>query len=63
MFTIGNEELEKALPIGDFILCKHCGHRHIIEHADGSKGTPKLLSFYKCGSKSYLAGVTGKAIA
>lgn len=53
MFAVGKNELEKCKPLGDFILCDLCGKRHKIEH-----GT--LLSFYRCGDKSYLAGIDGK---
>jgi hypothetical protein len=67
MFTIGNDELKKANPLGSFILCNMCGKRHIIEFGkekmpDGTWKETKFLSFYKCGNKSYLAGINGKDI-
>lgn len=67
MFAIGNDELEKAKPLGDFILCKGCGKMHKIHYGksrqpDGSWEETKLLSFYKCGGKSFLAGINGKDI-
>jgi len=67
MLAIGNDEIEKAPPLGDFILCTVCGKRHRIEFGDevlkdGTKKQSKLLAFYKCGGKSYLAGINGKDI-
>lgn len=67
MFAIGNEELEKAEPLGDSILCDKCGQQHMIEYADEvlpdrTKRKSKLLAFYKCGDKSYLAGINGKRV-
>jgi len=67
MFTIGNDELKNNPSLGDFILCPHCGERHIIQHGDeilpdGTKKKSKLLSFYKCRDKCFLAGVNGKNI-
>jgi hypothetical protein len=66
MFAIGNDELEKAKPLGDFILCTICGKRHKIEFGkelqDGVWVESKLLAFYICGEKSYLAGIDGKDV-
>ena len=67
MFAIGNEELEQKEPLGDFILCDKCGERHIVEYgnkveADGSLTQSKMLSFYKCNDKLYLAGINGKRV-
>ncbi len=67
MFAIGNDELEKADNLGDFILCDKCGERHLIDYGeevmkDGTKKKTKLLAFYKCGDKVYLAGINGKKI-
>ena len=67
MFAIGNEELEKAQKIGDFVFCKMCGKRHKIEFADevlpdGTKIPSKALALYRCGGESYLAGINGKKI-
>jgi len=67
MFAIGNNELEKAKKLGDFILCDKCGKRHWIEYGeeileDGTKIPSKMLAFYKCGATMYLAGVGGKDI-
>lgn len=67
MFSIGNNELENATPLGDFIICDKCGKRHIIKYGDeiledGTKKKSKLLAFYTCRGKSYLAGINGKSI-
>ena len=67
MFAIGNDELEKAPRLGDFILCKQCGERHKVEYGDkvledGTKEPSKSLAFYECGKKLYLAGINGKDI-
>lgn len=67
MFAIGADELKEKQDLGDFILCKHCGQRHIIEYGhtvkeDGTKVPTKLLAFYKCGENTYLAGINGKDI-
>ncbi len=67
MFAIGHDELNKANPLGDFILCTICGERHKIKYGkekqpDGTWKETKLLAFYDCGDKSYLAGINGKDI-
>lgn len=63
--AIGNEEITESL--GDFILCDKCGQRHIIEYGDeiledGTRIPSKLLAFYDCGGKSYLAGINGRDV-
>ena len=67
MLAIGNDEIEKAPKLGNFILCSICGKRHKVEYGeevlpDGTKKPSKLLAFYKCGEKNYLAGINGKDI-
>ena len=67
MFAIGNDEIESAPLLGDFILCAQCGNRHKIEYGeevkkDGTKVPSKLLAYYKCNGKSYLVGINGKDI-
>jgi len=67
MFAIGNEELDKASPIGDSIACPKCGVEHEIKYGekvlpDGTKIPSKMLAYYKCGGACYLAGVNGKSI-
>ena len=65
MLSIGNNELKE--PIQDSVICDKCGLWHDIEYGyevlpDGSKVPSKLLSFYKCDGKSYLAGICGSRI-
>ncbi len=66
MLTIDNREIEKAEPLGNFILCTHCGERHIIKYGEIVKddGTriKAGLTYYKCNEKTYLAGIKGKDI-
>jgi len=62
--SFGNEELS-FLPIikkGDKILCPTCGKKHVIEHGTSEGKESDMLQFYKCGKKSYLAGIKGKNI-
>ena len=66
MFAIGSDELKACKPLGDFILCP-CGKRHRIEYgeqilSDGSRIPCRTLAFYKCGDKTYLAGINGKDV-
>ena len=60
--AIGNEELGDPIP--DEIVCPHCEGLHTIEYGtqeiDGKHVPSKLLAFYQCGSKSYLAGINGR---
>ena len=67
MLAIGNGEIERNNTIGERIHCGKCGGVHEIEYgeevlSDGTRKPSKLLSFYKCGDRVYLAGVKGKAI-
>ena len=67
MFAIGNDEIDAAKPLGDFILCKQCGERHRVQYgervlANGTRVPSKSLAFYKCGGKNYLVGIKGKDI-
>ena len=66
MFAISGEELEAAPKLGDFILCRNCGKRHIIKHGeeilkDGTR-VQSSLAFFECEGKQYLAGFNGKDI-
>jgi len=66
-FEIGNEEIKDKPEVGTHIICKMCGEKHKIEYGeeenkDGTWTPSKLLAFYKCKSKSYLAGFAGKDI-
>lgn len=67
MFSIGNKELKDMKEIGEFILCDNCGERHRIKYGeeilkDGTKKPSKLLGFYSCHGKEYLASIAGKDI-
>jgi len=62
MFVIGNEELAEKPKLRETILCNKCGLEHTVEYGeevlkDGFKVPSKLLGFYKCSKKTYLAGV------
>lgn len=65
MLVIGNGELND--PLGDSVTCPHCGKVHEIQYGeevmkDGTRKPSKLLAFYKCGEKSFLAGFNGFAL-
>jgi hypothetical protein len=63
MLTIGNDELQKASFLGDFVLCERCGERHKIYYGKDANGNKtKLLSFVKCGERTFLVGLNGKDI-
>lgn len=67
MKSFSNKELKQKPDLGDFILCPHCQNRHLIKYgnkvlSDGTKEPTKLLAFYRCGDKTYLAGIDGKNI-
>ena len=63
--AIGNNELGEV--IGKTITCPICGKLHPVEYGDeirpdGTKVPSKLLAFFRCGGKVYLAGVNGRSI-
>ena len=65
MIAVGENELGEYL--GKTINCPHCGCQHPIEFGkseqpDGTWKESTFLSFYKCGEKTYLAGIKGRAI-
>ena len=67
MFAIGNEELVNKPVVGKTIECPQCDGTHEVEYGeeilkDGTKILCDLISFYKCGEKTYLCGVNGKSI-
>lgn len=69
MFTIGQEELDKAPDLGETVRCHKCGKTHIVQygetvHADGTKTPSKTLAFFKCPASkaSYLCGINGKLL-
>ena len=67
MLAIGDNELQDAPDIGETIECPYCGETHAIRYGDkiledGTKIPSKLLAYYICCGKSYLAGINGKSI-
>ena len=68
--AIGNDELGD--PVGESIDCPRCGKSHPIEYGtsktrqpDGRWSKPKpskLLGFYKCGDKLYVASLNGRKL-
>lgn len=65
--AIGNEELDNAPLLGDTIVCPQCGKTHNIQYGkkvlkDGTRVESNMLAFYKCGDKSFLAGIEGKVL-
>ena len=65
MLAIGADELHE--PLSDAVECPQCGQQHSIEYGeevlkDGTRKPSKLLAFYKCGDKTYLAGINGLAL-
>lgn len=61
MFSRSNEELAAAPPLEDTIECPHCGNFHIVRTTKSEKGTMSLQS-YRCGEKTYLAGIDNKSV-
>lgn len=69
--AIGNDELGE--PVGESIKCRVCGEQHAIEYGkirtlrdDGTwtEYTPsKVLGFYRCDGRTYLASLDGRAVA
>jgi len=65
--AIGSNELDGNKRIGEQIKCPHCDQIHPIEYGeevmpDGTKKPCKMLAFYKCGDKSYLAGINERLL-
>lgn len=66
MIAVGADELGEAL--GDTILCPHCKKTHPITNGkskdkDGNWVESTFLQAYKCGKKTYLAGMNGRKIS
>ena len=62
--AFGNAELDASpkLKLKKVVMCA-CGHRHRIHGGLNSFGQESnLLMFYRCGKKSFLAGVSGKNV-
>ena len=67
--TVGAEELGEHV---EEILCPHCGNIHPIQYGtskkllpDGTLSEPKpcrLLGYYMCEGKAYLATLNGRLI-
>jgi hypothetical protein len=65
--SFGNDELADKPALGTSITCPHCNQIHDIKYGDevlpdGTRKPSKLMAFYKCGKKIYLAGIDGKSI-
>jgi len=65
--AVGNGELDNNGPVGKFITCPHCSQDHDIKYgkeknAAGEWVESRMLAFYKCGEKSYLAGINGQLL-
>ncbi len=61
----GNNELENnpSAAKGDLIVCPGCKGNHEISYGKDENGIESdLIMFYKCGKKSFLAGVNGNLI-
>ena len=57
---------ENCDKLGKTFPCK-CGKNHRVQYGeeilpDGTRKPSKLLAFYKCKGKAYLAGMLGKRI-
>jgi hypothetical protein len=64
--AVCNDELGEVLK--EHITCPNCGMDHEVEYGnrvmeDGTKRPSKMLSFYKCGDKAYLAGINGRSLS
>ena len=62
MMAIGNDEIARAPALGKSIKCGLCGKRHQVKDSVDSTGVKGTLQFYKCGGKTYVAGMCGKDI-
>jgi hypothetical protein len=63
MLAIGNGELDSNPPIGKSIRCPHCNKSHSVKYGKDKDGVEsKLLAFYSCGEKTYLAGINGRLL-
>lgn len=65
MLAVGLNELGKK--VGKEITCPNCLKVHPIEYGkkempDGTWKETRMLAFYKCGEKSYLAGIDGQLL-
>ena len=65
MLIVGNDELGEKLEYK--YSCQKCGGEHEIIYGkkkleDGTWIKTKMMSFYKCGDKTYLAGIDGRKL-
>ena len=61
--AFGHDELGDSLKSGDVIVCSKCGEEHVVSGGKTLDGEPTdLLLAYRCGDKTYLAGVDSKCI-
>ena len=61
--AIGNDQLGDNLP--PTITCSHCRQQHLIQCSSedtANAGNSVTLQFYKCGEKTYLAGINRQEI-
>lgn len=61
--AVGADELTQTL--GRLITCPSCGEKHEIKCSSEdpvNKGKAVKLQFYKCGEKTFLAGINGKRL-
>lgn len=57
-FSAATMAKQPLIAAGDFVDCPHCGSLHEVIDAE----PPGILLFFRCGSKSYLAGVRGRCV-
>lgn len=64
MFAISNSELEEKSTVGKTTKCPSCKKKHVVEYGTDTKtgAISKDLGFVRCGKKSYLVAVNGKAL-
>lgn len=69
MYVIGNDELDKCRPLrkDGTVTCRTCGKRHKVKYGyeilrDGTKRSSRLMGFYTCKKKVYLATLRGKVL-
>lgn len=61
--AVGNDELGDSLSLS--IICPHCKQSHPIECSSSNPRNDNkslTLQFYKCGDKTYLAGINNRRI-
>lgn len=66
-FNISKEKTKGKPNLGDFILCKACGERHIVRYGkeileDGTQIASRKLAFVTCREDDYIVGINGKDV-